>query len=102
MYRDFIEELLEKQKEEIIELMKEYFEASKNQQEKKWIKSAEVSEMLSCSPATLFRLRTEGILPCSQIQGTYYYKMSDIEKMMEDGKGYNTENKIRPLRGRVK
>ena len=86
MYRDFIEELLEKQKEEIIELMKEYFEASKNQQEKKWIKSAEVSELLSCSAATLFRLRTDGVLPCSLIEGTYYYKLSDIEKMMEDGK----------------
>jgi len=86
MYRDFIEELLEKQKEEIIELMKEYFEASKNRQEKKWIKSAEVTEMLSCSSATLFRLRTDDILPCSLIQGTYYYKLSDIEKMMEDGK----------------
>ena len=86
MYRDFIEELLEKQKEEIIELMKEYFEASKNQQEKKWVKSSQVSEMLSCSAATLFRLRTDGVLPCSLIQGTYYYKLADIEKMMEDGK----------------
>jgi len=86
MYRDFVEDLFEKQKEEIIELMKEYFEASKNQQEKKWIKSGEVSKMLSCSPATLFRLRTDDILKCSLIQGTYYYKLSDIEKMMEDGK----------------
>ena len=34
MYRDFIEELLEKQKEEIIEIIKEYFEASKNRKEK--------------------------------------------------------------------
>ena len=34
MYRDFIEELLEKQKEEIIEIIKEYFEASKNQKER--------------------------------------------------------------------
>ena len=37
MYKDFIEELLEKQKEEIIEIIKEYFEASINQKEKKWI-----------------------------------------------------------------
>ena len=88
MYRDFIEELLEKQKEEIIEIIKEYFEASKNRQEKKWIKSAEVCEMLSCSTATLFRLRTDGILPCSLVQGTYYYKLSDVDQMMEDGKEY--------------
>ena len=86
MYRDFVEDLLEKQKEEIIELIKEYFESSNKQQEKKWIKSAEVSEMLSCSPATLFRLRTDGILQCSLIQGTYYYKTSDIDEMMEKGK----------------
>ena len=88
MYRDFIEELLEKQKEEIIEIIKEYFEASKNQQEKKWIKSSEVCEIMSCSTATLFRLRSDGILPCSQIQGTYYYKLSDIEQMMEDRQLY--------------
>ena len=35
MYKDFIEELLEKQKEEIIEIIKEYFEASKKQARKK-------------------------------------------------------------------
>ena len=86
MYRDFIEELLEKQKEEITEIIKEYFDDSTNRQEKKWIKSAEVCEMLSCSTATLFRLRTDGILPCSLVQGTYYYKLSDVDQMMEDGK----------------
>ena len=43
-------------------------------------------EKLSCSPATLFRLRADGILPCSLMQGTYYYKLSDIDQMMEDGK----------------
>ena len=101
MYRDFVEDLLEKQKEEIIEIIKEYFESSNKQQEKKWIKSAQLCEILSCSPATLFRLRTDGILPCSLIQGTYYYKLSDIDEMMEDGKVFNTENKISPLRGRV-
>ena len=47
----------------------------------KWVKSSQVSEMLSCSPATLCRLRTEGILPCSLIQGTYYYKLSDIDQI---------------------
>jgi len=86
MYRDFIEDLLEKQKDEIIEHIKGEFEFSKNQQEKNWIKSAQLCEILSCSPATLFRLRTDGILPCSLIQGTYYYKLSDIDEMMEDGK----------------
>jgi len=86
MYRDFIEDLLEKQKDEIIEHIKGEFEFSKNQQEKNWIKSAQLCEILSCSPATLFRLRTDGILPCSLIQGTYYYKLSDIDEMMEEGK----------------
>ena len=42
----------------------------------------------TCSTATLFRLRTDGILPCSLIQGTYYYKLSDVDQMMEDGKQY--------------
>ena len=86
MRHSFIQLFIELQ-EQLLEKKDQHLEENKNKEvEKKWIKSFQVSEMLSCSPATLFRLRTDKILPCSLIQGTYYYKLSDIEKMMEDGK----------------
>lgn len=86
MRHSFIQ-LFTELEERLLEKIDQHLEDHKNKEvEKKWIKSSQVSEMLSCSPATLFRLRTDKILPCSLIQGTYYYKLSDIEKMMEDGK----------------
>ena len=86
MRHSFIQ-LFTELEERLLEKIDQHLEDHKNKEvEKKWIKSSQVSEMLSCSPATLFRLRTDKILPCSLIQGTYYYKLSDIEKMMDDGK----------------
>ena len=86
MRNSFIQLFIEME-EQLLEKIDQHLEKYKSKEvEKKWIKSSQVSEMLSCSPATLFRLRTDKILPCSLIQGTYYYKLSDIEKMMDDGK----------------
>jgi len=85
--RNSLIQLFVEMEEQLIEKIDQHLQEYNNKEvERKWVKSSEVSEILSCSPATLFRLRTEGILPCSLIQGTYYYKLSDIDKMMEDGK----------------
>jgi hypothetical protein len=85
--RNSLIQLFIEMEEQLIEKIDQHLQEYNNKEvEIKWVKSSEVSEMLSCSPATLFRLQTEGILPCSLIQGTYYYKLSDIDKMMEDGK----------------
>ena len=85
--RNSLIQLFVEMEEQLIEKIDQHLQEFNNKEvERKWVKSSEVSEMLSCSPATLFRLRTEGILPCSLIQGTYYYKLSDVDQMMEDGK----------------
>ena len=87
--RNSLIQLFVEMEEQLIEKIDQHLQEFNNKEvERKWVKSSEVSEMLSCSPATLFRLRTEGILPCSLIQGTYYYKLSDIDKMMEKGKEF--------------
>ena len=87
--RNSLIQLFVEMEEQLIEKIDQHLQEYNNKElERKWVKSSEVSEMLSCSPATLFRLRTEGILPCSLIQGTYYYKLSDIDQMLEDGKQY--------------
>ncbi|MDA8894974.1 helix-turn-helix domain-containing protein [Flavobacteriales bacterium] len=87
--RNSLIQLFVEMEEQLIEKIDQHLQEFNNKEvERKWVKSSEVSEMLSCSPATLFRLRTEGILPCSLIQGTYYYKLSDIDQMMEEGKEF--------------
>ena len=43
---------------------------------------AKVLEMLEVSPKTLRKYRKEGYLAYSQIGNKYFYKMSDIEKML--------------------
>ena len=85
--RNSLIQLFVEMEEQLIEKIDQHLQEYNNKEvERKWVKSSEVSEMLSCSSATLFRLRTEGILPCSLIQGTYYYKLSDIDQIMADGK----------------
>jgi hypothetical protein len=88
MNRFEIQGMLEEQKKELINFMKEFFEdADSTDQPSKWLKSSDVCEQLSCSSSTLCRMRNEGILPYSLIQGTYYHLQSDVDKMMEEGRG---------------
>lgn len=35
--------------------------------------SDQMERLLKCSPATLYRLRSKGIIPCSKIGGQYRY-----------------------------
>lgn len=87
--RNSLIQLFCEMEEQILEKIDHHLEDYNNREvDRKWIKSSEVCQMLSCSPATLSRYRSEGTLPCSLIQGTYYYKLSDIDQMMEDGKQY--------------
>lgn len=48
-----------------------------------WIDSQEVMELLKISKRTMQALRNAGDLPFSRINGKLYYKLSDIEKLLE-------------------
>jgi hypothetical protein len=52
---------------------------------KKWLKSADVRKMLNTSSGTLQNLRTNGQLPFSKVGSLMYYKMQDIERVLEEG-----------------
>jgi hypothetical protein len=52
---------------------------------KKWLKSAEVRRMLGISPNTLQNLRINGTLRYSRVGGMLYYKLEDINKVLERG-----------------
>jgi hypothetical protein len=52
-------------------------------QPKKWLKSSEVRKMLNISPGTLQNLRINGILHFTRIGSIMYYKLEDINKILE-------------------
>ncbi len=52
-------------------------------QSKKWLKSIEVRKMLNISPGTLQNLRINGTLSYSKVGSIMYYKLEDINKVLE-------------------
>lgn len=49
-----------------------------------WIDNQEVLQMLHISKRTLQTLRDNGTLPFSRIKGKFYYKVADIEQLLQD------------------
>ena len=56
------------------------------QENKKWLKSADVRKMLSISPGTLQNLRVSRVLPFTKIGGTVFYDYNDVMKVMQKNK----------------
>ena len=52
-------------------------------QSKKWLKSSEVRKMLNISPGTLQNLRINGTLRFTRIGSIMYYKLEDLNKVLE-------------------
>ena len=52
---------------------------------KKWLKSVEVRKLLNISPGTLQNLRINSTLRYTKIGGIMYYKLEDINKILEGG-----------------
>ena len=50
---------------------------------KKWLKSAEVRNLLKISPGTLQNLRINGTLRYTKVGSIIYYKQEDIDKVLE-------------------
>ena len=48
-----------------------------------WLDGEEVSQALHISKRTLHTLRKSGTLPFSRLNGKYYYKLSDVENILE-------------------
>jgi hypothetical protein len=53
-------------------------------QPKKWLKSSEVRKMLNISPGTLQNLRINGTLRFTKMGSIMYYKLEDINKVLEE------------------
>lgn len=49
-----------------------------------WLDNQEVLQFLHISLRTLQTLRSKGTLPYSKIRGKFYYKVSDIEQLLQE------------------
>ena len=72
---------LQEFKSELLEDIKNLFQFRSTEQ-KLWLKSSEVKELLKISSGTLQNLRINGTLTCSKVGGTLYYNYRDIEKLL--------------------
>jgi len=71
-------------KQEIISELKSILGSQTEQ--KKWLKSADVREMLNISPGTLQNLRINGTLPYTSMGKTMYYDYDDVIKILNQNK----------------
>lgn len=47
------------------------------------LRSGEVRKMLNISPGTLQKLRVKGILPFVKLDGSFRYRLVDVERAMQ-------------------
>lgn len=73
--------------EALIALKKEMVSSihQKLQEYEEPLTETKVLEMLEVSPKTLRKYRNEGLLAYSQIGNKFFYKMTDIQKMLNYG-----------------
>ena len=77
------QEDLKEFKIELLEDIKNLFNIKVSEQ-KLWLRSSEVKELLKISSGTLQNLRIKGILSYTRVGGTLYYNYKDIEKMLKN------------------
>jgi hypothetical protein len=73
---------LEKTKDEIIQAIKEQL-TTIGGNNKRWLRSTEVQELLGLSASGLQNLRVNGILPYTKLSGVIYYDSKEIESILD-------------------
>lgn len=62
-----------------------------------WVDSYEVCTFLKISEKTLQRLRVAGDITYSNIRGRYFYKVSEIKRMLENRQIKSTKENLKDL-----
>jgi hypothetical protein len=76
---------LQQFKTELLTEFKSIISKTKTSPQSKWLKSAQVRELLKISPGTLLTLRVNGHLRYTKVGGSFYYQYEDIELMLANG-----------------
>ncbi|MCY0979287.1 helix-turn-helix domain-containing protein [Chryseobacterium wangxinyae] len=72
---------LQEFKSELLEEIKNLFK-SKTSEQKLWLRSSEVKELLKISSGTLQNLRDNGTISYTRVGATLYYNYKDIEELL--------------------
>jgi hypothetical protein len=67
--------------------LRQMFTSSEAKPQKQWLKNCDVRKLLNVSSNTVQRLRISGKLKSSKIGGVHYYRLEDVEKLLESGLG---------------
>jgi hypothetical protein len=85
--------LLLSQELKIIKAFLEVFRKTRLEQfNELWIDGQDVMQALHISKRTLQSMRDSEVLPYSRLNGKFYYKLSDIENMLESNYSLNTKS----------
>lgn len=60
--------------------------------EEKWLDNQEVCLMMNITKRTLQTYKDKGLLPYSKFNRKNYYKLTDVQALLEAGEPYNTNN----------
>lgn len=71
---------------ELLEELKQIIQQPGKSPEKRYLKSAEVMELLQVSPGTLQNLRINGTLPYSKIGGIIFYDSEEIHRIIQENR----------------
>lgn len=71
---------------ELLEDLKQLIQQPATPKKKKYLKSAEVMELLQVSPGTLQNLRINGTLPYSKIGGIIFYDADEIHRIIQENR----------------
>lgn len=69
-------------KQELIEEIKLLVRETKKSRESNWIRSAQVCEMLQISKNSLQKLRNNGTIPFTKVDGLIFYNRNHIEQLL--------------------
>jgi hypothetical protein len=69
-------------KKELMQELKSLFPNNQSGNQKKWLKSKEVRNMLGISPGTLQTLRINGTIPYTKMGGVIYYDNDEIQRIL--------------------
>lgn len=58
----------------------------------KWLDNQEVCLMMNITKRTLQTYKDKGLLPYSKLNRKNYYKLSDVQTLLEAGQPYNTNH----------
>lgn len=78
---------LENFKKELLEAFATFTGKQSNTPAKEWLRSKEAKQLLNVSNGTLQNLRIKGLLHPTKIEGVYYYKLSEIQALLNAGTG---------------